>query len=394
MADEIALKTLWEKTPFGMALLDLAMTTFQEDEAQGIRRMRETANRSPTFLKLLEKSTARFVFSMPPESRSNAEGNKQPVAAPVVVDSNGMVLNARGQPTGRRAIGMYATFDTLRYTPFPDPDFPHFSGDTIQLMRAYLFGDDEHLNFFIAKAAHEMQHALSTIHPTTGTDGTSTPGDSATADFNGEAEARKTEMAVFRELGDPRGSRTFADAKAIAEQIDILSNSERVPDLTRSFPSGDLLRTYAEKSLIMVVLKKIRSRKGFNATELFRMRRRIDTTLEQSATKPAPPLQGLAYPLTDRDGHAEAIDALGVFAKDASAEAIYLDAAVLHLIERVLDYRWQAFQKAFGQSPDYFIELEKVAKENAALLLPLAGGGLTFDELYGPPSQTAPLTGQ
>jgi hypothetical protein len=384
------LKTAWEKTPFGMALTDFAITTGADEETNALRRLRAVAGKSPTFVSLLFKSVPKFVFNPPVSSISSARVHDRTPPQHFEVNDDGIVINARGRPTGKRAIALFATFDDWHYTQHPDTHFGA-AGDTIRTRRSDLFGDDADLLYFIHKTAHEMQHAVSTIARPSGTGGVAPPLLAyVAAVMANEAEARITEVKVQRETGDK--SIDGSAARTIAQQIDLQNNGTALPQVARSFPSGSIGYTYAEMAIVEYLERWRAGATAVNAYERSSLRNAIDELLDAPAAPGTPPpLADISNPLLTLPEYDKMLTTIGVFDADRNAAIIYRDIALLQLIQRVITFRWRQFDKQFAGSPDYFTALEPIARENAALLL-APFNDASFEAIYGAPFQITPLT--
>jgi hypothetical protein len=346
---------------------------------------------------LLLKSYGKFVFSsgMPERDTSLLGRSAPPIPT---INDNGYVL-FQGRATNLRLISFHNTYGEWKYTQHPDPELRH--GDTIRVDTKYAGGDDEDLELFLAKTAHEMQHAINAVSSSAPGAKTATFADRAANYFRDESSARGAEKVVLTELRDKRGSRTVRDAKNILELIDIINNDSDARNIVRSYPSGPHTKTYAERFTLDFLRKEELREKRLrqpNTPEWQAIWRDIDAVLDHveprdplsGAGDAAPAIEQISEPLRSARDYGEALAMTGAFADSAIARSPYVGLALLYFFDRILDYRWRKFNERFGKAPEYFIELEKVAKEHAALLLGSIEGA-TFESLYGEPTQTSPL---
>jgi hypothetical protein len=423
VADKIDPDTSW-KTAFGRGLLILAH--FYARDARS--RLRTMGQRSPTFMSLLNRSANKYRFQKPDWTRSHdiAELGVIQNFPKLDVDKNGEVLSSTGAPTGVRAILFYEATNQGRFHPHPDLHAPApGDGDTIRLDADLLFPGteeqdetlseqrrktlaDERLKKFISDAAHEMQHALN-FFATWKSNKPAAPDFSVRVAnfFKDEGAARNTDKLVLRDLGDPRGFRTLSNAHTVAEQIEAISEDPAPENIARSMPSGKYKKTYAELLVWSHTRNTLLENRKSDVRRLSyddwrEVWAEVDQLLDRpdggvppgNGTGPAaamgtPVIERISDPLLPMKDYAEAL-ALSPLRGPSRANSVYPDLMLFYLVERLIDHRWKKFLERYEGKPEYFIELERIAQENAAFLLESVEG-LTFDVLYGKPGHAIKL---
>jgi hypothetical protein len=396
VADKIDKETAW-KTPFGKGVLSLGIG--MDDDAR--KRLRTAARRSPTFLSLLNQSANKYEYQQHAVLRTNEiirEGEIPKKTAPLIIDDGGWLRSSDGKSTSKRIIVFYPGFsDAGHFSPHPDPN-ARSDGDTIALDQDKLFMRDEELRKFIGVAAHEMQHALNHYKKATATKPQKRNFLEAAKDFlDNEADSRITEKIVLRELKDPRGFKTLRDAPSVADQIKFVNEGVEPRDIARSMVSGRYTTTYAEAFTLDYRKSAQMTPRRPDPDQVRDIWTDVDKLLDRPDNPDTPgdpgftlAIERISDPLRPVQDYAEALAVYVTFGA-AIGRNRHMEFALLHLIERIISHRWKKFLEVYEGHPEYFLELEKRAKEHAALLLgPIEGA--TFEGLYGEPTQTSALT--